>query len=338
MKILLATDGSATAEAALQVVLSRSWQAGSEVKVISVVEPLSEKLSSLAGLFGLSKAAADSRNKFIQDLKVLMESWASKLKQKFGEDKVGSEILEGRIKETIVAEAAKFKADIIIMGAHGRSEYGEFLFGNVPEYVLSHACCSVEILRTAGTATMVSEFEGKASAEESKYLLALDDSEFSAATLKETLQRQWSPQGSFRVLSAVEPLPFQAYAGLGPWEGAASEEYLKLVKKTMEVEQSNAQKLVDKAVASLKEKFPGMEVSGQVVSGYARDSILSAARDWPADLIIMGSHGRSGFMEFMLGSVSKACSAHAPCSVLIVRSSGGKGHATTSSTATASSL
>lgn len=338
MRILLATDGSTTADAALDLVLYRPWEAGTEVRVISVIEPLNEKLTHVVGMFGLSKTAIEARKMYQNRLLELVQKYASSLKGKFGDDKVTAEVLEGRVKETIVAEAAKFYADVIVLGAHGRNESGEFLFGSVPEYVLSHSKCSVEILRTISPSTMVTEIERKQPIEEDKYLVALDDSDCSEGTVKAILARQWPPKPFFKVISVVEPLPFQAYSGLGPWEGAGSEEYVNLVNKTMEAEQKVSRKVVDDTVARLQQKFPDATVTGDVQDGYAKDRILATAKEWPADLIIMGSHGRSGVMEFVLGSVSKATAVHAPCSILVVKSAPHAKSGTTSSTSTTSNV
>ena len=320
MKILLATDGSANAEAALEVVLHRPWETGSEIKVLCVVEPLHEKVNKVVGMFGLGKTANDARARFMEKTNELVKNYAGRLTEKFGADKVSAEVKEGRVKETIISEAKAFKADTIVLGAHGRNETGEFLFGSIPEFVLSHASCSVEILRTANLSTMLTEIERQQPVEEDKYLVALDDSDCSDATLAEILKRNWPPKPFFKVISVVEPLPYQAYSGLGPWEGSGTEDYVKLVSKTMEAEQGTAHKVVENASKKIKEKFADAEVSTQLFDGYAKDQILACAKDWPADLIIMGSHGRGGFMEFVLGSVSKATATHAPCSVLVVHS------------------
>ncbi len=47
--------------------------------------------------------------------------------------------------------------------------------------------------------------------------------------------------------------------------------------------------------------------------------ICDMASSWNADLILMGSHGRSGLSELLLGSVSNYVTHHAPCSVMLVR-------------------
>ncbi len=56
-----------------------------------------------------------------------------------------------------------------------------------------------------------------------------------------------------------------------------------------------------------------------VVPGDARDAILETAITLPADLIVMGTHGRRGISRLVLGSVAEYIVRHAPCPVLSVR-------------------
>jgi nucleotide-binding universal stress UspA family protein len=50
-----------------------------------------------------------------------------------------------------------------------------------------------------------------------------------------------------------------------------------------------------------------------------KELILKEASDWGAHLIVLGSHGRRGLDRLLLGSVSEAIAAHAPCSVEVIR-------------------
>src|SRR5215470_12188602 len=52
-------------------------------------------------------------------------------------------------------------------------------------------------------------------------------------------------------------------------------------------------------------------------AGHASNAILEKARDWPADLIVAGTHGRSALARVVLGSVSQKLVREAPCSVRI---------------------
>ena len=59
--------------------------------------------------------------------------------------------------------------------------------------------------------------------------------------------------------------------------------------------------------------------------GEPRAVILDTAKEWEADLIVLGSHGKRGVDRFLLGSVSEAVAIHAPCSVRVVRTKHAKG-------------
>jgi len=56
-----------------------------------------------------------------------------------------------------------------------------------------------------------------------------------------------------------------------------------------------------------------------LVAGDPATEIVKAAQEWLADLIVVGSHGRSGMSRIVLGSVAEGVVRHAPCPVLVVR-------------------
>jgi nucleotide-binding universal stress UspA family protein len=64
----------------------------------------------------------------------------------------------------------------------------------------------------------------------------------------------------------------------------------------------------------------GFNAKGTVEKGDAREIILANASEWPADLVVVGSHGRRNLKRLLLGSVAESVARHAPCSVEIVRS------------------
>lgn len=57
----------------------------------------------------------------------------------------------------------------------------------------------------------------------------------------------------------------------------------------------------------------------QVIQGHPADAIVRLAQELPADLIVMGTHGRTGLAHVLLGSVAEKVVRHAPCPVLTVR-------------------
>jgi nucleotide-binding universal stress UspA family protein len=76
-----------------------------------------------------------------------------------------------------------------------------------------------------------------------------------------------------------------------------------------------ARKLID----AIRLHLPQGNTREFVEIGGAASEIVKAAKDWPADLIVIGSHGRSGLKRALLGSVAEAVMRHAPCPVLVVR-------------------
>jgi nucleotide-binding universal stress UspA family protein len=75
------------------------------------------------------------------------------------------------------------------------------------------------------------------------------------------------------------------------------------------------------AVVKLADARRALCAIGEVIvrEGDARDVILDEAKRLPADLIVMGTHGRSGLPRLVLGSVAEDVSRHASCPVLLVR-------------------
>lgn len=142
-----------------------------------------------------------------------------------------------------------------------------------------------------------------------KILLAVDDSEYSNAAVREVAKRPWPRGTSVRVLTVVEPFPPIA---IEPWYGGR--ESLVNIDKEMK---KRAQDLLKKTAASLKKMR--IKTQSVVLEGDARFVIVHEAEKWKADLIVMGSHGYTGIKRLLLGSVASSVVSHAPCSVEIVK-------------------
>jgi len=139
-----------------------------------------------------------------------------------------------------------------------------------------------------------------------KVLLATDDSKFSEAAAK-NLAGQFRPQDTdVRVLHVVDPIVISATPEMSPGYYPELEDRLPQAREVVE--------RVAKTLSSA-----GFRVTTSVATGDARSVILEEAAEWHADLIILGSHGRTGLGRFLLGSVSEAVARHARCSVQIVR-------------------
>lgn len=144
-----------------------------------------------------------------------------------------------------------------------------------------------------------------------KILLPVDGSECSNAAVQELIHRPWPKDTQVEVFSVAQPAPEYPDTQL---MGRA------IHLQSVERETKRAQKNVDEAAATITQAGTGLTVTLKVVEGSAKEDILREAADWPADLILMGSHGYGAAKRFLLGSISHAVALHAPCSVEIVRS------------------
>jgi nucleotide-binding universal stress UspA family protein len=70
-----------------------------------------------------------------------------------------------------------------------------------------------------------------------------------------------------------------------------------------------------------KANAEGLKVRGEIIENVPSvvEAISDYAEEWKVELIIVGTRGLSGFKKLLLGSVSSALVAHAPCSVLVIR-------------------
>lgn len=93
--------------------------------------------------------------------------------------------------------------------------------------------------------------------------------------------------------------------------------------------------LARERIAELVEEGSPVTVEPVIVEGLAAPEILRAARDRQADLVVIGSHGRTGLGRVLMGSVAEEVARKSPCPVLIVRPSHGPPHETTGETRSA---
>lgn len=150
MKLLLAVDGSACSDAAVKSVAARPWPAGTQVKVLSVVElpfvPTTETWALPDSYYAqLEKTQEEKANAAIEHaIKTLREAHGMVLE-------ITSEALTGHARDVIVEEAEKWGADMIVLGSHGYRGFKRFLLGSVSHAIAAHAHCSVEIIRDEHT-------------------------------------------------------------------------------------------------------------------------------------------------------------------------------------------
>jgi nucleotide-binding universal stress UspA family protein len=142
-----------------------------------------------------------------------------------------------------------------------------------------------------------------------KIVLAVDGSQYSADAAEAVTARPWPKGTVIRVLSAVEDItPRAAELWYGPVE---------TLERARQEMLTQAEWLTAEAAESLRAS--GLTAETAVRHGDARSVIVDEAKEWDADLIVVGSHGYTGLKRLLLGSVAQSVVSHAPCSVEVVR-------------------
>ena len=139
-----------------------------------------------------------------------------------------------------------------------------------------------------------------------RVLVAVEDDYFCREIADYLKQHNWSEDVQFLVMHAVRP-------------ARVFEDSQATSKKLTEIAEKYGDKLVNHVAKLIRKTIEPCVVETRVVKGKPKNEIINTARDWKADLIILGAHGHEKEDTFRIGSISAMVSTYAPCSVLIVR-------------------
>ncbi len=148
MKVILAIDGSAHSDLAVERVGSFEWPTPSEICVVIVDAPLGESMvgDSAVGASAYDEIVTRQRAESNEHL----ERAAERLARIAPNLPVATVLLEGSAKEEINRYATQWEADLIVLGSRGRGAVSSVLLGSVSMTVSMNAPCSVLIVRGGG--------------------------------------------------------------------------------------------------------------------------------------------------------------------------------------------
>jgi nucleotide-binding universal stress UspA family protein len=203
---------------------------------------------------------------------------------------------DGTPQALILSRAEDWHADLIIVGSHGQTSAADTLLGSVTNSVIRHAHCPVLIVRpgkSRGRIIAGTDFSDPALP---AIRAAADEAERTGAvlTVLHSLDLVWAPAA----------YPAMAFGG-APFN----------------VSPDQIKELEAIATQRLEESLKQLNVSGNtlVTTGSAGTALIEVASERKADLIVVGTIGRTGLRRALLGSVAETVAKEAPCSVLIVR-------------------
>jgi nucleotide-binding universal stress UspA family protein len=211
--------------------------------------------------------------------------------RKMGSGHVATRLLTGPPWERIVEAASP--SDLIVMGTHGRSGISRFLLGSVAEKVVRHASCSVLIARPNPASTPFRHL-----------LVPVDFSECSRRAVDQARALALRTGARITLLHVLElPMVYRNKPSADLFENvdqrvtAQLHEWAELVERDTQIE-------VERIVRT---GTPAAQAMG----------ILT--EDSSIDLVVVGSHGRTGMKRLLLGSVAEKLVRHAGVPVLVAR-------------------
>jgi nucleotide-binding universal stress UspA family protein len=293
MTVLVATDGSACAQVGLDLARSIPWPEGTNIHLVTVVEP-----ASLAYFPMPLAAAGDPAKREPPLIGGLADEFAKMgANLRAAERQVETHVLVGRPATAIVDQAKAVKADLIIVGSRGHGTIGSMVLGSVSAEVADHAHCPVLVARNSRWTSAI---------------LGVDGSPFGEAA--ERLVGSWPIFAGVQieVLSVADvDLPWASSMALIAYAGSID------YKATEQAIEADQQRVADGAVRRLRSA--GRVAATRPMEGDAAAQLVLSARDEDADLIVVGTHGQTGVRRVLAGSVARNVMLHAQCSVLVVR-------------------
>lgn len=154
-----------------------------------------------------------------------------------------------------------------------------------------------------------------------KILVAMDQSETSQYVFEQSVFLAKASDAELMLLHVLSPLedPYLSPVFTQPDSIYPSVQTAPIDSYMREWEELKKQRLDWLRSLSDTAVNAGVKAESTLNLGDAGRIICEVARNWPADLIIVGRRGRTGISEFLLGSVSNYALHHAPCSMLIVQ-------------------
>lgn len=209
------------------------------------------------------------------------------------------EFVFGHADKIILEYARDNEVDLIVLGSHGKKGIQKWL-GSVSRKIVSSSSIPVLVARPAKN--ILNTVQGH------RVLFSSDGSKCSYNAISVAADL-------FKLAEAdIEILTVRAGAESLPIEIAMDNEWLA---RALAKQQEIADEILDNAKKVLEEK--GLHARKlQSMEGGAAEVILEYVEDCPKDLLIMGSHGREGISDILIGSVSKRVLDNSDTPVLII--------------------
>jgi nucleotide-binding universal stress UspA family protein len=279
-KILVAFDGSESSKNALRQAFKLANEEKCWITVTSVVPPYEGDID-LTGVKDIMASLRKPCEDALREAEKIAETERALIK---------TVCEEGEVYERIVDLADAENCDIIVMGRRGKRRLTDALVGSVTARVIGHTQRDVLVVPRD------TKIGWK------KILVATDGSKYSTVAVDKAIAFAKSYGGGLLVVSVVD-VPTEFYA-------EAPKAVEDMVKKAKQY------------TAAVKKQAAEAGVTAETFVGEseAHTAILNLAKEQNVDMIVVGSHGRTGLRRLLMGSVTEMVIGNAPCPVLVTKS------------------
>jgi len=286
-RVLVASDGSVSAKAAVTTVLGFPWPARTAVQgVTAKLAPTNYRQSVMLAALGRSADA-------------IAASARRTLARRWPEAKVTTVSIPPVA--AVLREAERFHADVIVLGWRGHGAVRRLLMGSVSRGVVRGAKCAVLVVRGRQR--------------EVRQIVIGVDGSANAQRAVDFVSKLPPPRGGHvTVFTAVDHMhvPIHALASRGVGATVTAE-----VKRINAERTALAEKTLARAEATLARA--GWQVRGGLTAGAPLHDLLAMVDSADADLLVVGVRGVSGLRRLLLGSVAEGALNRCPVPVLVVR-------------------
>jgi nucleotide-binding universal stress UspA family protein len=289
MKILLATDGSASANASIESLKNRSFTDNLVINVVSVYGAMLHNPFE----HQLTEEKADAA------LKLAL----AQLESAFKSSKIIRELVEGNPIEKLLEIIQSIKPDMVLIGNNSKPPGAHPTLGKVAQEILKKCESSITVIKT----DQLGQYR-----KEKKCLICVDGTITSTDSWIFRKSEFWPVNSDFLMLSVVQP----------PLEAASENPRIdaKLFIEQLEKLSSSMLQTIEHQKAFLQGRFSNSSVEGQIIESMdVVETILAIEKSWQADLILINPHQHSQIDKFLVGSVTEEIAKRAYCSVEIVR-------------------
>lgn len=306
-KVLIAVDFSDESQVAVAQGTTIARRHGAALTLAYVGEAADSEAHVPADMFPAASESDDTSDTMAAYLRVVDEYVASErqlldqLAVQISDTGIKAEsmLLDGPPARSLIDAGAESSADLIVTGTHGRTGLKRFFLGSVAERVVRHSECAVLVARA----------REDRSADMRRILVATDFSESAEQALAAALSVA-TDDAEIDILHCwyMAPLSYPYYAPTRSVEDLA----ISLRKSIA----GDARKRGEALIA--KYQKTGCKLRFHTVEAPPSQGIQDWLEQNPYDLVVTGSHSRTGAARLLLGSVAEMTVRHAPCSVLVV--------------------